>query len=172
VVSGAVNTLKSASKQTSVKAFVYTSSSWAAASPQPDVEYDIDSNSWNTHAVEVAWAPPPYTQERTMDVYAAGKTQAEQESWKFIAESKPGFAFSAGKEGSPFLAKFYCLQIIIVLPSANFGTVLDPQHQGFPSTTAWFKELFEGSIGLHPYVPPRKEISLPRMENFTKLLRL
>lgn len=98
VVAGAVNILKSAAKEPSVKAFVYTSSSWAAAKLQPNIEYSIGPDSWNTHAIEAAWAPPPYTQERMMDVYAAGKAQAEQASWKFMDDNKPEFVFNAGKQ--------------------------------------------------------------------------
>ncbi|KAL5319509.1 hypothetical protein ACEPPN_012564 [Leptodophora sp. 'Broadleaf-Isolate-01'] len=72
-----------------------------------------------------------------MDVYAAGKAEAEAASWKFMKETKPAFVFNA------------------VLPSANFGIVCDPEHQGFPSTTGWLKSLFEGELTLHNFVPPQ-----------------
>lgn len=97
VIAGAVNTLKSAAKEPSVKAFVYTSSSWAAASPKANVKLSIDSNSWNKVAEKAAWASPPYTADRTMDVYAAGKSQAEAASWEFMKSQKPGFVFNVGK---------------------------------------------------------------------------
>ncbi|CZT46219.1 uncharacterized protein RSE6_06620 [Rhynchosporium secalis] len=60
---------------TGIPAFVYTSSSWSAANPQPNVEYSIGPDSWNDHAIKAAWAPRPYGPESSMDVYAAGKTR-------------------------------------------------------------------------------------------------
>ncbi|CZT05836.1 uncharacterized protein RAG0_11765 [Rhynchosporium agropyri] len=54
VIDGAVNTSKSATKEPSIKAFVYTSSSWSAANPQPNVEYSIGPDSWNDHAIKAA----------------------------------------------------------------------------------------------------------------------
>ncbi|KAH7321482.1 hypothetical protein BKA65DRAFT_512273 [Rhexocercosporidium sp. MPI-PUGE-AT-0058] len=137
VIDGVANTLKSAVKEPSVKAFVYTSSSWSAVNPQPNVKYTIGPDSWNEHAIKAAWAPPPYSPERTMDVYAAGKAEAEAASWKFVKEIEPAFVFNA------------------VLPSANFGIVCDPEHQGFPSTIGWLKSLFEGELTLHNCVPPQ-----------------
>lgn len=98
VVNGAVSILKSASKEPSVKAVVYTSSSWAAASPAPDVEYHIDSNLWNEAAIKSAWDPAPYGAERIMPVYAASKALAEQESWKFMKEHDPSFVFNTGMD--------------------------------------------------------------------------
>ena len=92
--------MKSAAKEPSVKAFVYTSTSWSAANPQPNFEYSIGPDSWNEHAIKAAWAPPPYGPERTMDVYAAGKAEAEAASWKFVKETKPGFVFNAGTHSS------------------------------------------------------------------------
>lgn len=32
-----------------------------------------------------------------MDVYAAGKAEAEAASWKFMKETKPAFVFNAGR---------------------------------------------------------------------------
>lgn len=98
VVAGAINTLESAAKEASVQAFVYTSSSWAAAAPQPNVESSIGPETWNETSLEVAWAPPPYRPERSMDVYAAGKSEAERASWNFVKERKPAFVFNAGME--------------------------------------------------------------------------
>lgn len=99
VTNGAVSILKSANAETSVKAVVYTSSSWAAASPAPNVKYHIDSNLWNETAISSAWDPPPYGAERIMPVYAASKALAERECWKFMKEQKPSFSFNAGMTG-------------------------------------------------------------------------
>lgn len=97
VVAGAMNMMIAAAKEKSVKAVVYTSSSWAAASPAPNVRYHIDATSWNETAVKAAWAPPPYTADRLMDVYAASKVEAEKQCWTFMREQRPRFTFNTGK---------------------------------------------------------------------------
>jgi hypothetical protein len=38
-----------------------------------------------------------------MDVYAAGKAEAEAASWKFVKETKPDFVVNAGKHPSSTL---------------------------------------------------------------------
>src|SRR2546421_137095 len=82
-LAAAVNALKAASKEPSVKSFVYTSSSTAAAMPKPNLEFSIDENTWNEETINAAWAPPPYAEERKWLVYAASKAQAEQEVWRW-----------------------------------------------------------------------------------------
>lgn len=98
VVAGSLNAMKAAAKEPSVKAVVLTSSSWASATPVPNVRYHIDSNLWNEDAVKAAWAPPPYEQDRLMAVYAASKVEGEKACWRFMEENKPHFTFNAGKQ--------------------------------------------------------------------------
>jgi nucleoside-diphosphate-sugar epimerase len=130
VVNGTVNALKAAAKEDSVKRVVLTSSSTAAASPQPNKEFVIDENTWNEDSVKAAWAPPPYEGlQRRLDVYSASKTQGEQAAWKFMREEKPGFVFNS------------------VLPNANMGLILSVEHQGYPSTAGWIKALWNGFKG-------------------------
>lgn len=130
VVEGTLNALRAAAKESSVKRVVLTSSSTAAASPQPNKEFVIDTNTWNDEAVKAAWAPPPYEGlQRRLDVYSAGKTQAEQAAWKFIREEKPSFTLNT------------------ILPNANMGTILSPEHQGYPSTAGWVRALWDGFEG-------------------------
>jgi hypothetical protein len=100
VVNGAISILRSAMAEPSVKAVVYTSSSWAAASPAPNLKSHIDSDLWNEAAIKSAWDPPPYGVDRVMPVYAASKALAERECWKFMKEQKPNFSFNAGIERS------------------------------------------------------------------------
>lgn len=117
VVNGTLNALQAAAKVPSMKRVVLTSSSTAAASPNPNVEFVIDENTWNETAVKAAWAPPPYEGlQRRLDVYSASKTQGEQAAWKFVEENRPQFVLNT------------------VLPNANMGKILLPEHQGFPST--------------------------------------
>jgi nucleoside-diphosphate-sugar epimerase len=130
VVDGTLNALKAAASQPSIKRVVLTSSSTAAASPQPNKVFTIDSDTWNQEAIEAAWAPPPYEGlQRRLDVYSASKTQGEQAAWKFMKETKPGFVLNA------------------VLPNANMGHILSVEHQGYPSTAGWIKALWDGFKG-------------------------
>lgn len=127
VIDGTLNALKAAAKEPMMQRFVLTSSSTAAASPQPNVEFSMDESTWNEEAVKQAWAPPPYEGiERMLNVYSASKTQGEQEAWKWIKENEPNFVFNA------------------VLPNCNMGKALSPKHQGTPSTTGWIKAAWEG----------------------------
>lgn len=50
VVAGSLNAMKAAAKEPFVKAIVLTSSSWACATPIPNVRSHIDSNLWNEDA--------------------------------------------------------------------------------------------------------------------------
>ncbi|KAL1853933.1 hypothetical protein Daus18300_011675 [Diaporthe australafricana] len=85
----AVNALKSAYKEPSVKRFVLTSSSSAAVVSDPSVPgAEITEDSWSEAAVKAAWADPPYTEDRGGVVYAASKTQSEQEVWKYHKENR------------------------------------------------------------------------------------
>lgn len=106
VIAGAINAASSAAKEPSVKRFVFTSSSAAILIPRLNEEFTISADQWNDEAVAKAWAPPPYEPDRAFPVYAASKTQAEQEMWKFVREEKPGFVLN------------------VVLPNWNVGTIL------------------------------------------------
>jgi nucleoside-diphosphate-sugar epimerase len=130
VVQGTLNALKAAAKESSVTRVVLTSSSTAAASPQPNKKFLIDDKTWNEDAVRHAWAPPPYEgMQRKLDVYSASKTQAEQEAWKWMRANKPRFVLNT------------------VLPNCNMGRVLSVADQGSPSTIAWLKALWNGFDG-------------------------
>lgn len=139
IVSGSLNALTAAAKEPSVKRVVLTSSSTAAASPQPNKVFRIDDHLWNEDAVKAAWAPPPYEGvQRRLDVYSASKTRAEQEAWKWMKANKPGFVLNT------------------VLPNCNLGTVLSVENQGTPSTVGWIKALwnsFEGAEDLKANPP-------------------
>lgn len=130
VVRGAINILTAAAKQQEVKRVVLTSSSTAASAPKPNLEFVLDENTWNHEDVEAAWQPPPYEGvARKLAVYSASKMQSEQAAWKWMEDNKPDFILST------------------VLPNANMGLVLDPAHQGTPSTVGWLKALWNGFEG-------------------------
>ena len=59
VVNGILHVLQACAKEPGVKRVVMTSCSTAAASPQPNKVFTMDEKTWNTTALEAAWAPPP-----------------------------------------------------------------------------------------------------------------
>ncbi|USW55036.1 Putative NAD-dependent epimerase/dehydratase, NAD(P)-binding domain superfamily [Septoria linicola] len=103
---GVLSILKSAAKEPSVKRFVLTSSSTAALLPKLNKKFSVSKDDWNQEALDLAWAPPPYTKERAFPVYAASKVEGEKALWHFVKENKPQFVANA------------------VLPNFNMGTVL------------------------------------------------
>lgn len=136
-IAGIVNVLKSATKESSVKRVVYTSSSVAATLPKPNVEFSIDESTWNESAVKAAWVSSPYPPHHGWVVYASSKTEAERAAWDFVRENKPNFVLNS------------------VLPNAAFGELLDPKNQK-GSTAAMVKELFYGNVPAIEGLPPRK----------------
>ncbi|KAF2106401.1 hypothetical protein BDV96DRAFT_625910 [Lophiotrema nucula] len=126
VIAGTTNALKAAAKA-GVKRFVLTSSSTAAASPQPNKVFPINPSVWNEDAVKAAWAPPPYEGvQRKLDVYSASKTQGEQAAWEYIKTENPDIVLNC------------------ILPNMNIGEILSIEHQGYPSTMSWIKALWGG----------------------------
>lgn len=75
VVASVKEIMQAADKESTIKRFVYTSSSTAALSPQPDVEIPVTTDTWNDAAVKAAWGSSP----NPWNVYAASKTSGEQE---------------------------------------------------------------------------------------------
>ncbi|TLD37912.1 hypothetical protein E2P81_ATG03587 [Venturia nashicola] len=118
-----LNIIRTAATISTIKRFVYTSSSTAATLPYPDKRFTIDHDSWDEPAVEQAWAPAPYESTRAYAVYAASKTQTEQALWRFVEEEKPGFVFNT------------------VLPDTTLGPAVSPKDQGSPSTAAYVAKL-------------------------------
>lgn len=126
-VAGTVNALAAAAGEPSVKRFVLTSSSAAALIPKPDDPVVVTTGTWNDEVIAFAYRDPPYEPERAYPVYAASKTLAEKEAWKFVLERKPAFVLNA------------------VLPNINFGASLDLANQSHPSTSGMVVELFRGN---------------------------
>ena len=135
VVNGAVNAAASAAKQSSIKRFVYTSSSTAITAPKPNVEFTISTDDWNHEQVEAAWKPPPYEAGRAWATYGASKTQAEQELWKFVKEHKPGFVLNT------------------VLPNTNYGEIFSDKQPA--STAQWAKSIYNGNLDAVKSIPPQ-----------------
>lgn len=135
--------LAAAAKTPSVKRFVYTSSSIAAVHPTPNVKFHVDSKSWNEIDLKDAWAPPPYTPERSFAVYGASKVEAEREGWNFVESEKPGFVFNT------------------VLPNFAVGPLLNSDQ--FGSTSGWVRGVYEGDQELTERVrtfPPQYNVDV------------
>ncbi|KAL6401217.1 hypothetical protein AUP68_16946 [Ilyonectria robusta] len=126
VIAGAVNALKAAFAEPSVKRFVYTSSSTAAMLPKLNVPgIVVTENTWNDEAVKLAWSSTTYSAEQASLTYAASKTQAEQEVWKFYNENK------------------HKRPDLVVNTDCNFGKSLDVVNQGHPSTSGFIVFLWQ-----------------------------
>lgn len=117
------NALAEAARSPDVKRFVYTSSSAATTAPIVDTKFHVNSSTWNNADVEEALAPPPYNDDRKLAVYAASKTLAEKECWRFMEENRPHFVLNA------------------VLPNCNIGRILSKQQPA--STGGWYKKMWD-----------------------------
>lgn len=104
-----------------------TSSSTAALIPKADNPMRVTEDTWNDEIVTFAYRDPPYEAQRAYSVYAASKTLAEKEAWKFVREKKPAFILNA------------------VLPNVNFGASLHSVNQGYPSSLGMIAELWRGN---------------------------
>ncbi|KAL6400085.1 hypothetical protein AUP68_15777 [Ilyonectria robusta] len=87
-VESALTVCRSAAKEPSIKRFVFTTTFWTAAVPVPGDTSTISMDTWNDEILKAAWAPPPYELSRVLEVYFAGKTEAEKAVWKFAAENE------------------------------------------------------------------------------------
>lgn len=88
-VSFALNALKAAFAQQTVRRFVFCSSSTAAVlSVLGEPGTVVTEDTWNEAAVKTAWADPPYTPERSHAVYSASKTLAEQAIFRYHQEHR------------------------------------------------------------------------------------
>ncbi|KAI4594313.1 hypothetical protein KJ359_008588 [Pestalotiopsis sp. 9143b] len=138
----ALNALKAAYSEPTVKRFVYCSSSTAAILSQAETpKIVVTEKTWNEDAVKEAWADPPYLPERSHAVYSASKTLAEQSIWKYHDDhhsERPDLTVNS------------------VLPNMTLGKSLDPSTQGFPSTAAMVALLYKGQIVDYHRTVPRQ----------------
>lgn len=95
VLAGIRGILQSAAREESMRRFVLTSSAIAVLEPTL-LKETATVDMWNDRAVERAWAPPPYLESRSMDVYAASKVLGEKEMWSWVAREKPHFVANSG----------------------------------------------------------------------------
>ncbi|PHH63092.1 hypothetical protein CDD81_6337 [Ophiocordyceps australis] len=143
VVSGVANALSAAARCPSIKRFVYTSSSAAITAPIANKKFHINSTMWNQADIDLAWAPPPYTEHRKLAVYAASKTLAEQACWDFVRQQNPPFVLNA------------------VLPNCNIGKILSTKQPA--STGGWYNKMWHGDadiLHLLWHFPPQHYVNV------------
>jgi nucleoside-diphosphate-sugar epimerase len=121
------NVLETATRTPSVKRFVFTSSSASCIKPLFGKAYDRTPETWSDELVEMAMAPPPYNSDRILSTYAASKTLAEKELFKFMRENQPDFVANS------------------VLPDFVCGPPLDLERQGYTSSIALFKSMWDNA---------------------------
>lgn len=134
MVSGAVrgvrNILEAASKETSVRRVVLTSSQVACMATVPGVPYHITADTFNIEATktweQVCSSKRPAA-ERGLMLYTAAKTLSELEARAFVREKQPHFVVN------------------YVVPDCNMGTVVSLRDQGFISSSGL---LYSLSLGI------------------------
>jgi hypothetical protein len=158
----ALNALEACEKTPSVKRFVNTSSSTAASFSKPDVghEVPIDETTYNDEAAEMAKADE--TRAKGFWIYATMKSETEKAMWQWMKDHKPQFVFNSIVSTPIFTYIIFKKSDTLQLPNVNFGPVLVPEHQGYPSTVDWARAPWTGE-NLELYakmIPPQWYVSL------------
>ncbi|KAI1151081.1 hypothetical protein F4825DRAFT_374303 [Nemania diffusa] len=117
--------LKAAKDEPSVKSFVFTSSAWAAWTPDPSKKSTLHEWSYNDDAVRIMRSDAS-REEKGILGYMAFKSLLEQRIWDWIREEKPSYTFNT------------------ILPETVFGATLSPENQGIQSTCGMVKWLRDG----------------------------
>ncbi|OAL56516.1 aldehyde reductase [Pyrenochaeta sp. DS3sAY3a] len=121
-VKSAINALKS-STAAGLKRFVYTSSSFAVTQPKPSVRFSVDETTFNEEAIRQVETLGKECDGET--IYSAAKVNAERALQKWKDDNNSSVVINC------------------VNPNANIGLVLQPQHQGYPTSAAWVKNLWD-----------------------------
>ncbi|KAL2192129.1 NAD(P)-binding protein [Thermothelomyces heterothallicus CBS 203.75] len=111
-----IGLLEAAAAEPGIRSVVFTSSSWAAWTPNASRKVRLTGESWNEEAVALARDKSVDARSKGLAVFMALKTLVEQGVWEWVEKNKPGYAFNT------------------VLPDTVLGECLDPANQGIPST--------------------------------------
>ncbi|KAI0854623.1 hypothetical protein F4860DRAFT_498966 [Xylaria cubensis] len=117
--------LKAAKDEPSVKSVVFTSSAWAAWTPDPSKKVTLHEWSYNDEAVRVMRSDAS-KEEKGIKGYMAFKSLLEQRIWDWVRTEKPSYTFNT------------------ILPESVFGATLNPEKQGIQSTCGMVKWLRDG----------------------------
>ncbi|KAK3365605.1 hypothetical protein B0T24DRAFT_682697 [Lasiosphaeria ovina] len=119
--------LEAAAREDSVKSFALTASAWAAWTPDAARRgVVLGADSWNDEAVALARDASVPPQAKGMAGFMAVKTLVERGVWEWVRRTRPAFAFNT------------------LLLDTVIGEVLDPRHQGIPSTAGMVHWVWEG----------------------------
>lgn len=153
VITPAINlsiaALEAATATPTIKRFVQTASSAAASADVPwGTEHDLPADSYNTRAVEIAYAGDKSDPALGVWVYSASKVKQEQAVWAFreAARTKAG-----GAGALPF-------EISTVLPDFVVGEVLSPADQGYPTSVGVLRQVWDGDMAMASVMPPQYEV--------------
>jgi len=124
-----INLLEAARREgDSVKSFVFTSSAWAAYTPDPKRgKVTLTEDTWNDEAVELSRDKSIPPQEKGMAGFMAFKTLVERGVWEWVKRENPPFTFNT------------------ILLDTVMGECLDPRNQGIPSTAGMVHWVWEGT---------------------------
>ncbi|KAI0850801.1 NAD(P)-binding protein [Daldinia vernicosa] len=129
--------LQAAKNEPTVKAFIYTSSSWASWTPDQTKKIKLTEWTWNDDAVRIVRSDAT-PEEKGIRPYMAFKTLLEQWIWDWVKRENPSFTFNT------------------ILPQTVIGECLDPEHQGIISTCGMVKDLYEGkNLDVLKMLPPQ-----------------
>ncbi|KAK3378648.1 hypothetical protein B0T24DRAFT_568127 [Lasiosphaeria ovina] len=107
-VRGSLNVLDAAlAAGPDLRSVVFTSSTGAAASPRPGVQFHVGRDTWNDAALDLVRDTPPDRQaamgfDWKMNVYRAAKVEAERAVWHFVERQKPPFDVNVVNPGMNF----------------------------------------------------------------------
>lgn len=120
-----VQLLEAARATPSVKAFVFTSSAWAAYIPDPAQKRTLREWSFNEDAIDIVRTGAS-EEGKGFPRFMAFRALLEKRIWEWVRAEKPGFAFNT------------------VLPETVIGATLSPKDQGILSTCGFVKWIRDG----------------------------
>ncbi|KAK4164368.1 hypothetical protein QBC43DRAFT_318029 [Cladorrhinum sp. PSN259] len=122
-----ISLLEAARRTGTVKSFVFTSSAWAAWTPDAKKKVTLTQDSWNDEAVNLARDKSVSDREKGMAAFMALKTLVEKGVWEWVNRENPPFAFNT------------------LLLDTVMGQCLAPNEQGIPSTAGMVHWVWENA---------------------------
>ena len=117
--------LEAAAREGGVRSVVFTSSAWAAWTPDVRRRVVLTRESWNEEALALARNREVDAKSKGFAGFMAFKTLVEKGVWEWVRQNKPAFAFNT------------------LLLDTVIGECLDPVNQGIPSTAGMVRWVWE-----------------------------